>query len=108
MQGDTDIVPAEGLTGGSRFLALGGVAALSAADDVIEKGKQEAARRLEAAATDIEYSDGEFRIAGTDRKVALFDLGKLEARKRVRRRITPIQTAVTSAKWSRRVHRHAS
>ena len=77
VQGDTDIVPAEGLTGGSRFLALGGVAALSAADDVIEKGKQEAARRLEAAATDIEYSDGEFRIAGTDRKVALFDLGEL-------------------------------
>ena len=79
VQGDTDIVPAEGLTGGSRFLALGGVAALSAADDVIEKGKQEAARRLEAAATDIEYSDGEFRIAGTDRKVALFDLGELES-----------------------------
>ena len=79
VQGDTDIVPAEGLTGGSRFLALGGVAALSAADDVIEKGKQEAARRLEAAATDIEYSDGEFRIAGTDRKAALFDLGELES-----------------------------
>ena len=79
VQGDTDIVPAEGLTGGSRFLALGGVAALSAADDVIEKGKQEAARRLEAAATDIEYRDGEFRIAGTDRKVALFDLGSLES-----------------------------
>ena len=79
VQGDTDIVPAEGLTGGSRFLALGGVAALSAADDLIEKGKQEAARRLEAAATDIEYSDGEFRIAGTDRKVALFDLGELES-----------------------------
>ena len=79
VQGDTDIVPAEGLTGGSRFLALGGVAALSAADDVFEKGKQEAARRLEAAATDIEYSDGEFRIAGTDRKVALFDLGELES-----------------------------
>src|SRR5687768_12803655 len=79
VQGDTDIVPAEGLTGGSRFLALGGVAAINAADDVIEKGKQEAARRLEAAATDIEYRDGEFRIAGTDRKVALFDLGELES-----------------------------
>ena len=79
VQGDTDVVPAEGLTGGSRFLALGGIAALSAADDVIEKGKQEAARRLEAAATDIEYRDGEFRIAGTDRKVALFELGSLES-----------------------------
>src|SRR5688572_10813325 len=79
VQGDTDIVPAEGLTGGSRFLALGGIAALSAADEVIDKGKQEAARRLEAAASDIEYRDGEFRIAGTDRKVGLFDVGFLDA-----------------------------
>ena len=81
VQGDTDVVPAEGLTGGSRFLALGGVAATQAADEVIEKGKQEAARRLEAAASDIEYRDGEFRIAGTDRKLSLFDLGKLESTK---------------------------
>jgi carbon-monoxide dehydrogenase large subunit len=79
VQGDTDVVPAEGLTGGSRFLALGGVAALNAADEVVEKGKHEAARRLEAAASDIEYRDGEFRIAGTDRKVTLFDVGILEA-----------------------------
>ncbi len=74
VQGDTDVVPAEGLTGGSRFLALGGVAATRAADAVIEKGRQEASRRLEAAAADIEYRDGEFRIAGTDRKLSLFDL----------------------------------
>ena len=79
VQGDTDVVPAEGLTGGSRFLALGGVAAVNAADEVIEKGKQEAARRLEAAASDIEYRDGEFRIGGTDRKQSLFDLGLLES-----------------------------
>ena len=81
VQGDTDVVPAEGLTGGSRFLALGGVAAMNAADEVIEKGKQEAARRLEAAASDIEFRDGEFRIAGTDRKLGLFDLGNLESTK---------------------------
>ena len=79
VQGDTDVVPAEGLTGGSRFLALGGVAAVTAADDVIEKGKQEAARRLEAAASDIEYRDGEFRIGGTDRGIGLFELGNLES-----------------------------
>jgi len=79
VQGDTDVVPAEGLTGGSRFLALGGVAAVAAADEVIKQGKDEAARRLEAAASDIEYRDGEFRIAGTDRRVSLFEVGKLEA-----------------------------
>jgi aerobic carbon-monoxide dehydrogenase large subunit len=81
VQGDTDTVPTEGLTGGSRFLALGGVAATKAADEVIEKGRQEAARQLEAAASDIDYRDGEFRIAGTDRKLSLFDLGPLESTK---------------------------
>ncbi|HEX2334282.1 MAG TPA: molybdopterin cofactor-binding domain-containing protein, partial [Burkholderiales bacterium] len=79
VQGDTDIVPPEGLTGGSRFLALGGVAATHAADEVIEKGKQEAARRLEAAASDIEYRDGEFRIAGTDRRIGIFEMGDLQS-----------------------------
>ena len=79
VQGDTDLVPADGLTGGSRFLAIGGVAAGAAADEVIEKGKQVAAARLEAAASDIEYRNGEFRIAGTDRKLGLFELGALEA-----------------------------
>jgi len=79
VQGDTDVVPAEGLTGGSRFLSIGGVAAQAAADEVIEKGKQAAAQKLEASAADIEYRDGEFRIAGTDRKVNLFDLGSLQA-----------------------------
>jgi len=79
VQGDTDLVPGDGLTGGSRFLAIAGVAAGGAADEVIEKGKEEAARRLEAAAADLEYRDGEFRIAGTDRRIGLFDLGKIEA-----------------------------
>lgn len=79
VQGDTDLVPGDGLTGGSRFLAIAGVAAGGAADEVIGKGKEEAARRLEAAAADIEYRDGEFRIAGTDRRVGLFEVGTLEA-----------------------------
>ena len=80
VQGDTDVVSPDGLTGGSRFLALGGVAALNAADEVVKKGKDLAAAKLEAAASDIEYADGEFRIAGTDRKVSLFDLGAIEAK----------------------------
>ena len=76
VQGDTDVVPA-GLTGGSRFLAIGGVAAMSAADEVIDKGKDAAAGLLEAAAADIEYGEGEYRIAGTDRAVSLFEVAKV-------------------------------
>ncbi len=74
VQGDTDLVPTEGLTGGSRFLAVGGVAAQSAAAAVIEKGKEAASRELEVSAADIEYKDGEYRIAGTDRSVSLFKI----------------------------------
>jgi len=76
VQGDTDVVPA-GLTGGSRFLAIGGVAAMSAADEVITQGREAAAGLLEAAAADIEYGNGEYRIAGTDRAVSLFEVAKL-------------------------------
>jgi len=75
VQGDTDVVPA-GMTGGSRFLAIGGVAAMSAADEVVALGKNAAAGLLEAAAADIDYMDGEYRIAGTDRKVSLFQVAK--------------------------------
>jgi carbon-monoxide dehydrogenase large subunit len=65
-----------GLTGGSRFLAIGGVAAIDAADKAVGKGKETAASLLEAAAADIEYRDGEYRIAGTDRAVSLFAVAK--------------------------------
>jgi carbon-monoxide dehydrogenase large subunit len=75
VQGDTDIVP-NGLTGGSRFLAIGGVAAIDAADEAVGKGKETAASLLEAAAADIEYRDGQYRIAGTDRSVSLFAVAK--------------------------------
>lgn len=79
VQGDTDVVPVDGLTGGSRFLAVGGVAAGAAAAQVIDKGKELAAQKLEVSPRDLEYRDGEFRISGTDRKISLFDLGPLQA-----------------------------
>ena len=55
-------------TYGSRSLAVGGTAIVKALDKVIAKGKKIAAHLLEAADTDIEFSNGEFRVAGTDRK----------------------------------------
>jgi carbon-monoxide dehydrogenase large subunit len=75
LQGDTDIVP-NGLTGGSRFLAIGGVAAIAAADETIAKGRETAAGMLEAAAADIEYRDGRYWIAGTDRGVSIFEVAR--------------------------------
>ena len=55
-------------TYGSRSLAVGGTAIIKAVDKIIAKGKKIAAHLLEASDADIEFSGGEFRVAGTDRK----------------------------------------
>jgi carbon-monoxide dehydrogenase large subunit len=55
-------------TYGSRSLAVGGTAIVKALDKVIAKGKKIAAHLLEASDADIEFSNGEFKVAGTDRK----------------------------------------
>lgn len=75
VQGDTDRTP-NGMTGGSRAAPVGGAAVMGAADKVKTKGKQIAAHLLEAAAVDIEYADGVFRVAGTDRSISLFELAR--------------------------------
>jgi carbon-monoxide dehydrogenase large subunit len=67
VEGDTAAVPAGTGTFGSRSIAVGGSALAKAADKVLEKGKRIAAHLLEAAAADIEFGQGRFRVAGTDR-----------------------------------------
>ncbi|MCU0970001.1 MAG: xanthine dehydrogenase family protein molybdopterin-binding subunit [Rubrivivax sp.] len=56
-------------TYGSRSLAVGGTAIVKALDKVIAKGKKIAAHLMEAADTDIEFEDGQFKVAGTDKAV---------------------------------------
>ncbi|UDF27990.1 UNVERIFIED_ORG: xanthine dehydrogenase family protein molybdopterin-binding subunit [Roseateles sp. XES5] len=56
-------------TYGSRSLAVGGTAIVKAVDKVIAKGKKIAAHLLEASEGDIEFEGGEFKVAGTDKKV---------------------------------------
>ena len=55
-------------TYGSRSLAVGGTAISKAVDKVIEKGKIIAAHMMEAAETDLEFKDGKFTVAGTDKE----------------------------------------
>lgn len=74
VQGDSDALLFGGGTGGSRSLMASGKAAVEAANAVIEKGKAAAAHYLEAAAADIEFGGGQFRVAGTDRAIGLHDL----------------------------------
>ena len=61
-------------TYGSRSIAVGGTAIVKALDKVIAKGKKIAAHLLEAAESDIEFANGEFRVAGTDRKKAFAEV----------------------------------
>jgi len=66
--GDTGKVPFGMGTYGSRSIAVGGTAILKAADKIIAKGRRIAAHLLEAGEDDIEFRDGAFQVAGTDRK----------------------------------------
>jgi aerobic carbon-monoxide dehydrogenase large subunit len=76
IQGDTDAVPMGRGTYGSRSMHIGGNALKRAADAIIEKAKPMAATMLEAAAGDLEFKDGTFRIVGTDRALPLTEVAK--------------------------------
>ncbi len=84
IQGDTDIAKSGGGAGGSRTLQVGGSATLAGARVLIEAGRQLAAKELEAAATDIEFAAGRFRIAGTDRSIGLAELAGRQPERRIR------------------------
>ena len=60
----------------TRSIPVGAHSAQNASDALIDAGKAHAADLLEAAAVDIEYKDGSYRIAGTDRAASIFDVAK--------------------------------
>ncbi|MEM9488557.1 MAG: xanthine dehydrogenase family protein molybdopterin-binding subunit [Myxococcota bacterium] len=71
VHGDTGQIPFGMGTYGSRSLAVGGVALHGAINKIIDKGKKIAAHMMEASAGDIEFADGAFTVAGTDKSLAL-------------------------------------
>ena len=71
---DSDNLPSGGGSHGSRTSHVGSVAAINSSDEMVRKGTLIASEMLETAAVDVEYADGEFRVAGTDRAVTLFDV----------------------------------
>ncbi len=78
LQGDSDELIVGGGTGGSRSITASGAAIVEASAKVIEQGKQVASVVLEAAPADIEFAQGRFTIAGTDRAIGILELaGKL-------------------------------
>ena len=74
VHGDTAKIPFGMGTYGSRSLPVGGSAMVKAMDKVVAKGKRIAAHLLEAAVEDIEFKDGKFSVAGTDRGKTLAEV----------------------------------
>ncbi|HSK38874.1 MAG TPA: xanthine dehydrogenase family protein molybdopterin-binding subunit, partial [Arenibaculum sp.] len=74
VHGDTGKIPFGMGTYGSRSLAVGGSAIVKAIDKVVNKAKKIAAHMLEAAETDIEFRDGRFTVAGTDKSLGIGDI----------------------------------
>jgi aerobic carbon-monoxide dehydrogenase large subunit len=77
VQGDTALLKVGSFTGGSRSVPVGGVAARSACDEAIAKGKEIAADLLEAAAVDITFEGGRYVVAGTDRAVGIVEVARV-------------------------------
>jgi carbon-monoxide dehydrogenase large subunit len=70
-------------TGGSRTAHGIGSAVLLAAREIVQNGLDLAAEALESAKADLEFGEGEYRIKGTDRRIAITALaakhpGKLD------------------------------
>ncbi len=75
-QGDTDHLPQGRGSGGSSALCVGGTAVSLALDKTLEKGRLLAGELLEAAAADIVFAEGRFRVAGTDRSAGLAEVAR--------------------------------
>jgi carbon-monoxide dehydrogenase large subunit len=71
--GDTDRGDGFG-SAGSRSIFTGGSAVRIGAERTLDKARQLAAQKLEAAPEDLRFAEGRFTVAGTDVQVGLFEL----------------------------------
>jgi len=74
IEGDSLEAPPGTPSVASRSMMMAGSAMAVSCDTAIEKGKALAGHVLEASASDIEFDNGTFRIAGTDRQIGIIDL----------------------------------
>src|SRR5947209_2880189 len=74
VQGDTEKVAIGEGSGGSRTATIGGSAGCLGTEKIVAKAKTIAAHLLEAAEADIDFKEGVFAIAGTDRTLSLADI----------------------------------
>jgi carbon-monoxide dehydrogenase large subunit len=74
--GDTDKVAFGRGTFGARSAMIGGSALLLASQELIAKGKAVAAKMLDAGVDDVEFADGIFKAARTNRSVPIKDVAR--------------------------------
>jgi len=72
--GDTDKIKDGGGTHSGRSMRMGAIVLCDASNKIIERARRIASHVLEAAEADIEYAETVFTVAGTDRRVSLFDV----------------------------------
>jgi carbon-monoxide dehydrogenase large subunit len=82
VMGDSDRGSGFG-SAGSRSLFTAGSAINHASETAVKTGREHAAEALEVAAVDIEYVDGVFQVAGTDRRIGLFELAAQQPEQRI-------------------------
>jgi len=82
VMGDSDRGSGFG-SAGSRSLFTAGSAVKVAADKTVDKARDLAADALEVAPVDLEYLAGAFQVAGTDRRIGLFELAAKQPEGRI-------------------------
>ncbi|MBX3642188.1 MAG: xanthine dehydrogenase family protein molybdopterin-binding subunit [Rubrivivax sp.] len=100
VQGDTDRGVGFG-SAGSRSIFVGGSAIQVASQRTVEKAQGLAAEALETSPRDIEYREGVFRVAGTDRQIGLFELAAKQAEHQV---FVDSTSAVQAPSWPNACH----
>ena len=77
VQGDSDLIPHGGGTGGSRSVTVQNNATLATVDKVIQLFSQYLAEKLKVDATDIEFDDITFRIRGSNFTPNMLEVAKM-------------------------------
>jgi carbon-monoxide dehydrogenase large subunit len=76
IQGDTDQVFFGEGTGGSRSATIGGAACHMAAEKIVTKSREIAAHMLKVEVASVNFADGIFSAAGTNRTLTIKDVAK--------------------------------
>lgn len=100
VQGDSDRGSGFGSVA-SRSLFTAGSAIRHASETAVATGRELAADALEVAAADVEYAEGVFKIAGTDRQIGLFELADRQPERRI---FIDVTSKVDGPSWPNGCH----